>query len=126
MILLLLEACPSFQRSWDEYCAKNGDEILYYIVLGNFADHLLELHQKHQTGTFPAVGRIIERLHVEGDDYVQKAASIGLLEGIQNAWGNRHVDPEEFSPYLLPVSLKWWRSLNDFWTGKIKFVGEGL
>ena len=35
---------------------------------------------------FPAVGRVIERLHVEGDGYVRETAAIGLLEGIQNAW----------------------------------------
>jgi hypothetical protein len=126
MIQLLLQACPSFQSEWDKHLAEHDEEILYYIVLSGFARHLLELHQKKEVETFPAVAQVIERLHIEGDGYVQEAATIGLLEGIQNSWGNNHVDPELFFPYLLPVSGKWLRSLNDFWSGKSKFVGEGL
>jgi hypothetical protein len=126
MIPLLLKACPSFQNKWDEHYAENGKEILYYVALGDFARHLLELYQQHQTETFPEVARAIEQLHIEGDHYVREAATIGLLEGIQNVWGNNDVDPEHFFRYLLPTSAKWWQSLNDFWNGKSKSVGEGL
>jgi hypothetical protein len=69
---------------------------------------------------------VIERLHVEGDSYVREAATIGLLESIQNQWGNNGVDPENFFPFLLPESARWWKSLNKFWTGESKYVGEGL
>jgi hypothetical protein len=72
------------------------------------------------------VARVIERLHVEGDPYVREAATIGLLEGIQNVWGNNGVDPELFFPFLLPESVRWWKSLNKFWNGESKHVGEGL
>jgi len=126
MIQLLLEACPSFQKEWDAHREEYGEEVLYYVALGDFARHLLDLHQKREVETFPAVARVIEQLHIEGDSYVGESATIGLLEGIQNVWGNNHVDPELFFPFLLPVSGKWWRSLNDFWNGKSKFVGEGL
>jgi hypothetical protein len=129
MIPLLIEACPSFKVEWDKHCEEceeHSEKILYYVVLGDFAHHLLELFQKQQVETFPAVARVIEQLHVEGDSYVREAATIGLLEGIQNGWGNNNVNPELFFPYLLPVSAKWWQSLNSFWTGKSKFVGEGL
>jgi hypothetical protein len=61
---------------------------------------------------------IIEKLYVEGDEYVKEAATIGLLEGIQNITGNRRLDPEVFVQYLKPESAKWWKKLNDFWDGK--------
>lgn len=125
MIPLLVEACPSFQSVVDEHRKYYGEEI-QYVVLGDFARHLLELHQRQQRELFPAIAQVIERLHVEGEHYVREAATIGLLEGIQNVWGNNGADPEEFVQYLLPVSAKWWRSLNDFWNGKSKSVGEGL
>ena len=116
---LLMEACPSYRLPAD-------DRELLYVMLGDFARHLLQLHRQHQTEVFPAVARVIERLHVEGDHYVREAAAIGLLEGIQNVWGNEGTDPELFVRHLLPVSAKWWQSLNDFWSGNSKFVGEGL
>ena len=123
MLPLLLEACPSFQAAWDEHRRQHGDELLY-IALGCFADHLLELYRQHHTEVFPAVAEVVERLHIEGEHYVQEAATIGLLEGIQNGWSNQKVDPELFSHYLLPVSAKRWQSLNSFWSGKSKFVGD--
>jgi hypothetical protein len=57
---------------------------------------------------------------------VREAATIGLLEGIQNVWSNNDVDPELFVVHLLPESAKWWLNLNDFWSGKARFIGDGL
>lgn len=116
---LLVEACPSYRR-----VAQNRD--LLYCELGSFSWHLVELQKQNSTEEFSAVVCVIERLHVEGDDYVREAATIGLLEGIQNVCGNEGLDAELFARYLLPVSAKWWQSLKDFWLGKSKFVGEGI
>ena len=116
---LLMEACPSHRPTAE-------DHDLLYAALGDFAHHLLQLQQQSRTQEFPEVARVIERLHIEGDHYVREAATIGLLEGIQNVWANEATDPELFVRHLLPVSAKWWQSLNDFWSGKSKFVGEGL
>jgi hypothetical protein len=121
---LLLEACPSFTEKWKEHRAFYQDEDLLYVDLGEFADHLVELHKSNRTGEFPALFEIIEKLHLEGDAYVKEAATIGMLEGLQNVAGNSGVDPEEFSRYLKPESVKGWRRLNDFWEGKIPNVGS--
>jgi LPS sulfotransferase NodH len=66
---------------------------------------------------------VIERLHLEGDDYVKEAATVGMLEGIQNVAGNSGVNPEEFFRYLKPESVEWWRQWNDFWDGRMSNVG---
>jgi hypothetical protein len=122
---LLLEACPSFQPVWEKHICDYDEEITY-VLLSDFAIHLLDLYRSGKTGTFPAVAREIERLHVEGDSYVREAATIGLLESIQNQWKNNGVNPELFFPFLLPESARWWKSLNSFWTGESKHVGETL
>jgi hypothetical protein len=116
IIPMLTEACPSFQN----------DEELVYVALGDFARHLLALYQDQKITSFPAVARVIERLHIEGDGEVKETATIGLLEGIQNVWGNNEVDPELFTAHLLPESRKWWDELNAFWRGERRYVGEGL
>jgi hypothetical protein len=116
---LLMEACPSYRLP-----AENRD--LLYVVLGDFARHLLQLQQQNRAEQLLAVANAIERLHTEGDQFVREAATIGLLESIQNAWSNAGVDPELFVQHLLPVSARWWQSLNDFWSGKIRYVGENL
>ncbi|WP_197484622.1 hypothetical protein [Phormidesmis priestleyi] len=121
---LLLEACPSFTQKWAEYRAFYECKDLLYVELDTFVDHIVELLKTNRTDEFPAVFEIIERLHLEGDDYVREATTIGALEGIQNVARNSGTDTEEFIQYLRPESLKWWRQLNEFWTGKIPFVSD--
>lgn len=49
---------------------------------------------------------------------MKEAATIGLLEGIQNIMGKRRLAPEVFVQYLKPESMKLWKKLNDFWDDK--------
>ncbi len=121
---LFLAACPSFADKLEEHRDFYGEEHLLYVELGEFANHLVELKKSGRTGEFPAVFGVIERLHLEGDDYVRQAATVGMLEGIQNVAGNSGVDPEDFAPYLLPESAKWWRKLNRFWGGDVNALSE--
>jgi hypothetical protein len=114
VMALLLEACPSFAEKWKEHRAFYDDEDLLYVVLGEFARHLVELQHAKQTDEFPAVFNVVERLHVSGDAYVKEAATIGLLEAIQNIAGDK---AEEFTQYLKPESAKWWQKLDAFWEG---------
>jgi hypothetical protein len=57
-----------------------------YVCLGSFAKHLLGLKEQGRTAEFAAVMEVIERLHVEGDTSTKEAATVGLLEGVQNVW----------------------------------------
>jgi hypothetical protein len=118
---LLLESCPSYLSRWKEYQEDNydhGDEALLYVDLGDFAHHLVELYQADNLEEFPEIFLAIETLHVHGDEYVKEAATIGLLEGIQNISSNSELNPNVFIKYLNPESLRWWNYLNDFWSGK--------
>jgi hypothetical protein len=125
MLPLLLEACPSFRLVW-ESDLDDDDKKLIYVCLGRFAGHLLELHRENRRDEFGAVAAIIEKFHVDGDQYVREAATIGLLVSIQNVWGNSGSAPEAFRELLLPESAKWWDQLNLFWSGEIPYVGATL
>lgn len=105
---------------------QEDGSVLLYATTGSFAQHLLELHVQGRRNEFPAVAEAIERLHMEGDSSVREAATIGILEGIQNIWGNDGVDPELFGQLLLPESRRWWDELNAFWRGERRYVGEGF
>ena len=126
VMLLLLNACPSFSKRWEEHRAFYEDEELLYVDLGEFAHHLVELQQTGRTEEFPAVFEIIESMHLEGDHYVKEAATIGILEGIQNVTGNLGIEPEAFLQYLKPESVRWWRQLKDFWEAKVPYVGATI
>jgi hypothetical protein len=122
---VLLEACPSFAEPYRVSLERWGDD-LASAIRGDFVQHLLELHQQNHCEEFSAVAQAIERLHLEGDDAVRQAATIGILESIQNIWGNNGADTEDFGRFLLPESRRWWDELNAFWRGDRHFVGEGL
>lgn len=119
--LLLIEACPSFESIYEASDSKEFD----YIIAGEFARHLLTLYKSDDIEEFPNVAELIEKLHVNGDSYVKEFATVGILEDIQNVWVNNDTDAEIFETYLLPVSKKYWKSLNDFWQGEIFHVGSG-
>lgn len=125
MLPMLVEACPSFAEKLREH-REFFEEEINYAELGEFAHHLIDLYKQNQTDEFAKIFDVIERFHIEGDDYVKEAATIGLLEGLQNISGNKGLNPEEFFKYLNPVSAKWWNQLNKFWNGEIKFVGQTL
>jgi hypothetical protein len=123
---ILLEACPSFREPWQAYLTSAIYEAgLLYVDLGEFACHLVELLREGALQEFPAVFNAVESLHVDGDAFVKEAATIGLLEGIQNVAGNTGVDPAAFVPFLRPETAYWWEELNGFWDGVSPYVGAG-
>jgi hypothetical protein len=123
---LFLAACRSFVPAWETYRGSNPDEGLLYVDTSELAHHMVDLIKSNQTSEFPALFEIIERLHVEGDDYVKELATIGILESLQNIASNNGVDPESFVPWLGVESRRWWRQLNDFWQAKISYVGATI
>jgi hypothetical protein len=126
---LLLRASPSFEPSPDrlEYHEDydGEEEPQLYLLASVFVRHLAALNAAGQRDEFPAVFDLVEDLHVRGDDYVRVLASIGFLEDLQNA--NLHPansKPEDFIPYLRPVSLWWWEEVDLFWAGKVNPIGS--
>ena len=114
---LLRAACPSFEEPWRAYVSNPiYDEELIYVHLGEFASHLVDLMVEGRVSEFEAVFDAVERLHVDGDLHVRRAATVGLLEGIQNVSGGK-TDPEGFVRYLKPETALKWQLLNDAWNG---------
>jgi hypothetical protein len=127
MLVPMLAACPSFMPAWQAFVAEwaHDDDPPLYLALGDLARHLIEGIRSDATTEFPAVFEVVERWHLEGDHFVREAATIGLLEGIQNVGGNTGVDPALFETWLLPESRKWWDRLNRFWGGDAFALREG-
>lgn len=118
----MLAACPSFATAYQQFCADWKDEpgeLPHYIALGDLARHLIDMLREGDTANFQAIFHVVERWHTEGDAYVREAATIGLLEGIQNNAEHQGVDPAAFQPWLGPESKKWWDKLNRFWDGEV-------
>lgn len=121
VMAVLLDVSPSFSQTWSEHLQTYGNDVLY-VAAGEFASHVLSLYQMGDISTLHAVGEAIEELHVNGSPWVKEFATIGVLEGIQNVWGNSNVDPDLILPFLGPESHRWWSDLNKFWSGQAPLV----
>lgn len=126
---LLLAAVPSFAEQWRELehddlrVDDDGGPRLHYLDVGDVARHLVELQRHGNHSEVQAAFDVIETLHVTGDDYVRELATIGYLEGVQNACSHAaDVDATAFESYLGPKSRAWWHGLNDFWSGQAPIV----
>lgn len=116
VIELVLAASPSFARQWNEGENLDEDGRLLYIDMADLGRHLKRKVGAGDTAEFPAVFELVERLHVEGDRWVQELATIGLLEALN--------PDERFIPWLGPVSLNWWRRLDRFWSGDVRALND--
>jgi len=116
---ILVDACPSFRGAWQAHVSDFGNDV-HFVAAGEFALHLLDLIGAGDVSTFPAVGIALERLLVDGSPSVQELAVVGVLEGVQNTWSNKGVDPERFFPFLGKKGADAWTELNIFWSGNAK------
>jgi hypothetical protein len=114
----LLAADPSFAPSWTAFSEEwdgEGDQPLY-LALVSLAHHLIGRLKAGDTSNFAAVFDVIEEWHLRGDAYVREAASIGLLEDLQNTNLHDGTEPVEFEPWLRSESKLWWKKLDRFWS----------
>jgi hypothetical protein len=118
MMPVLLDACPSFAPAWGEFLAewRGEDDQPLYLALGDLARHLIGLVERGETAELPAVSGVVERWHLEGDEYVRTAATVGLLEDLQNWNLHEHgTEPSQFRAMLGPESLRCWDELAADW-----------
>ena len=118
---LLVASCAWVSQAWTEVAEENRDPArpggrLGYLDAGWIVDRLADRLASGNTDGFDALFDLVERLIVDGDDYVRNLGVIGYLEGMQTQTvTSKGVDPEAFRPWLRPLSLKYWAAIHDFW-----------
>jgi hypothetical protein len=119
LMALMLDACPTFVPAWQAFLDEWDDALEglpLYVALGDLARHLIGLFERGDLSEMPAVFQVVERWHVDGDAYVREAASVGLLEDLQNL--NLHTEnitPSQFRRLLGPESLQCWDEVAASW-----------
>ena len=118
---LLVASCTWVSQAWTEVAEENQAPArpggrLGYLDAGWIVDRLADRFASGNTDGFDAFFDLVERLVVDGDDYVRNLGVIGYLEGMQmQTVTSKGVDPEAFRPWLRPLSLKYWAAIHDFW-----------
>jgi hypothetical protein len=130
MFAPMLVVCSDFAPKWEAFVADwqspKQKPLPYYLLLNELARHLVLKLSAGDTDAFPAIFDVVERWHVDGDDYVQNAASIGLLEDLQNLANYRGGKPQDFARWLGPVSKTWWDKVEDYWAPGIAKMKQAV
>jgi hypothetical protein len=113
----MLEACPSFRPQWDKFLVEwnSDDDKPLYLALAGLARHLIQKLATGDVDSLSTAFAVVERWHKEGDSFVREAATIGLLEDLQNENLHESTTPMEFEPFLLTESAKSWKEVDLFW-----------
>lgn len=121
----ILEVSDGFRSIWDEFLEewKEDSELPQYLALGNLARYISQLISESNDTELKKIFSVIERWHLEGDAYVKEAATVGILEDLQNTNVVGMGIPEKVELYLLPESKKWWLKVYEFWE-KGKLISE--
>lgn len=112
-----MEAYPAFRPMWVAFREewRSEDRFPLYLAISDLARHLISALAAGDDETLTRVFAVVERWHIEGDQYVREAATAGLLEDLQNDGLHASTKPTEFERFLLPMSLKFWRKVERFW-----------
>ncbi|HEY9219448.1 MAG TPA: hypothetical protein VIO94_15485 [Phenylobacterium sp.] len=114
----LLEADPTFEPAWRAFLSdwEGEADLPHYMALGDLARHLIDRLKCGDIEGFPAVFDVVEQWHRHGDHDVREAATVGLLESLQNTNLHSSTAPSEFEPWLGPETRRWWEKLHRFWS----------
>ena len=116
MLLPILEVSPSFRPDWERFIAEweGESELPIYLVLSDLARHIATLLERGCTRELEEIFAVVESWHSDGDAYVREAATVGLLEDLQNP-DLVGIGSDQFEAYLGPESTRWWNKVEKFW-----------
>lgn len=114
----ILNVSPTFEPVRSAFCAEWNDHpegLPHYLVLSDLARHIAVLLEQGADAEVRQIFQVVEAWHVHGDQYVREAATVGLLEDLQNTNVVGEQTPGRCLAYLGPQSLRWWRKVERFW-----------
>ncbi|BBD38828.1 transposase [Aminobacter sp. Y103A] len=121
MFDVLLEVDPTFQPVWDAFADKWREqiELPLYLALGDLARHVVGKLESGRTDELQQIFAVVERWLADGDELVQEAATIGLLEDLQNLNVHKSTSPDQLKQWLGPLAAGRWIEAERFWSGQI-------
>ncbi|GMM70048.1 hypothetical protein MTsDn1_33440 [Alteromonas sp. MTD1] len=118
MMLPILQVAEGFKPIWNEFLDEWSDEneVPVYLALSDLARYVSTLVEKSDGEELRDIFSVVERWHLEGDKFVKEAATVGLLEDLQNTNVVGVGVPQKIEPFLLPQTKLWWQKVSLFWS----------
>ncbi|NMH58702.1 DUF7674 family protein [Alteromonas ponticola] len=118
MMLPILQVADGFKPIWKEFLDDWSDEneLPVYLALSDLARYVSTLVENSDEEELRDIFSVVERWHLEGDEFVKEAATVGLLEDLQNTAVVGDGMPQKIEPFLLPQTRLWWHKVSLFWS----------
>jgi hypothetical protein len=131
----MLAALPALEPKWQAFVAEwrdnpyntpksHPDDLPNYLFLGDLAAYLADCMQEGDEESVRKALAVCERWLVEGEHYVSEAATVGLLEDLQNYAQRRNIAFARIEALLGPEGQRWWHKVNAFWSKGELLVDE--
>ncbi len=128
MFTPILEVCPSFRATWNEFVDEwkdDPDGLPQYLALSDLARHVIDMLERNEIDGVRAIFRVVEAWHLDGDSFVKEAATVGFVEDIQNTGLHKgSTTPNDFLEFLLPETKYWWAKVEDFWEQRKPIIDD--
>lgn len=115
----LLAAYPAFKAQHDAFMDEWADDpegLPNYLLLHDLARECPMLLASRRQAEVAKIFDVVENWLLNGDHYVQEAATVGFLESIQNTNLHKGTTPDDFLPFCGPEALFWWEKVARFWS----------
>jgi hypothetical protein len=104
------------QGAWQEYQDRWPDEDRNtFNDMAVIAHYLVDCYERGALAEFPAAFSVLEQCLAQGDMQVRDAATIGVIEDLQNIASHRSFAPKAIEPWLQPLSRTAWEKLAASW-----------
>ena len=111
-------AFADFLTEWDDDPDTAPEGLPYYLYYADIARIIAHDIRTGNRERLAPIMDLVEKLHVEGDEAVREAVTIGLLEAIQESMLHTNTGLHIADEYLRPESARWWKKLIHFWDHK--------
>lgn len=113
----LIEEYGEDEIDWDTNIEEYAGIYTVFSSLARYVEKLLENNQKEEIQN---IFNLVEKWHINGDEYIQEAATIGFIEEIISLNPKHSMEDENFLPFMGSESKKWASQVKEFWnSGKI-------
>jgi hypothetical protein len=115
----LLAVYPEFRTQHDAFMTEWADDPEgppNYLLLADLARECSLLLSTHRRNEVTKIFGVVENWLLNGDHYVQEAATIGFLENIQSINFHEGTAPDDFLPFCGPEAQFWWGKVARFWS----------
>ncbi|MEW4447789.1 hypothetical protein [Qipengyuania sp. JC766] len=102
-----------FLKEWSNEADEGA--LPEYLLFAEISRVIAEDIRTGNRAPLPKIFAMIERLHIDGDDHVREAATVGLLEDIQTQLLLSNTGWHLAHPYLGSESKRWWDKLFLLW-----------